>query len=83
MTNTYTADQNICCRHNGQDILRGVDSRRENNQQIIHNGYFLWNHEEAAATTRVPRLHVREQTRQISGVPQRRGKVFATGFIEI
>ena len=83
MTNTNNVDQNICCRHNGQEILRGVDSRRENNQQIIHNGYFLWNHEEAAATTRVPRLHVREQTRQLNGVPQIIGKGFAMGFITI
>ena len=44
---------------------------------------YLWNNEEAAATTRVPQLHFQEQIRQISGVPQRRGKVFTIGFIAI
>ena len=44
---------------------------------------YLWNNEEAAATTRVPQLHFQEQIRQISGVPQRRGQGFAMRFIDI
>ena len=40
ITNTNTTDPNICCRNNGQGILRGVDLRGETNWRRIHDGYF-------------------------------------------
>ena len=82
-TQFWSIQHGVCCRNNGQGILRCVDWRGETNQRRLYYGYFWWNHEEAAATTRVPWLHVREQTSQLSGVPKRIGKGFSMGFIAI
>ena len=80
-TQLCSIQHGVCCTHNGKGILQGVDWQGETNRQIFHDGYFWWYHEEAAVTTTVPLLRFQEQTRHLSGVPQRRGNFFPWGLL--
>ena len=78
-TQLWISQHGASCINNLQGILQVVGWRGETNLQILHDGCFWWNHEEAAATRIVPRFHFQE-TRQISGVLQKKRARFCHGI---